>query len=544
MRGKGSRRAIPAPESILPKTARPRGSGQITNAIPLMVHTESNCYYLPPKAVAALAKGLISKLKPVLTLEEVATSFTVLDFFDQSLRHSGRFLLETGATFELLMSDGRALSQSAKRLGQFVTDFQKGPVKQALADLSPLRSLSAIGSGTLRHGTLALLDDDQKTHCRAYVHILTGTKGDGVALITLQGLRGYDRSLTELRKHIKLCRGAVVSDVRLYQGIFFEQNAPDAKPDGMVKPDETAFDAATDIILASIPVVRANEGGIMADQGIEFLHQYRVALRKIRSVLSLFKGVYERDQTADLKARFSDLMAPTGRLRDLDVYLLQRQKYYELLPKTLHGGLGTMFRIFDQERTVESANLTRHLASKTYVNEMSNLARLFAKRKKLQHGPSADLKAHDFACDLIWERYQKICKIAGGISPETDDAEVHTLRIHFKKLRYLMEFFGPFFPKSDFKALLKPMKHLQDNLGLYNDYSVQQVSLQNFLRGGSNRPDGVDLEVAQSVGALTAALHCRQLDERVKVVENFAQFNSLVTQKTFRGLFHERKDKK
>ena len=35
MRGKGSRRAIPAPESILPKTARPRGSGQITNAIPL-----------------------------------------------------------------------------------------------------------------------------------------------------------------------------------------------------------------------------------------------------------------------------------------------------------------------------------------------------------------------------------------------------------------------------------------------------------------------------------------------------------------------------
>ena len=40
MRGKGSRRAIPAPESILPKTARPRGSGQITNAIPLLRHGE------------------------------------------------------------------------------------------------------------------------------------------------------------------------------------------------------------------------------------------------------------------------------------------------------------------------------------------------------------------------------------------------------------------------------------------------------------------------------------------------------------------------
>ena len=35
MRGTGSKRAIPAPESILPKTARPLGSGQIPNAIPL-----------------------------------------------------------------------------------------------------------------------------------------------------------------------------------------------------------------------------------------------------------------------------------------------------------------------------------------------------------------------------------------------------------------------------------------------------------------------------------------------------------------------------
>jgi hypothetical protein len=35
MRGTGSRRAIPAQESILPKTARPIGSGQIPNAIPL-----------------------------------------------------------------------------------------------------------------------------------------------------------------------------------------------------------------------------------------------------------------------------------------------------------------------------------------------------------------------------------------------------------------------------------------------------------------------------------------------------------------------------
>jgi transposase len=35
MQGTGSKRAIPTPESILPKTARPLRSGQIPNAIPL-----------------------------------------------------------------------------------------------------------------------------------------------------------------------------------------------------------------------------------------------------------------------------------------------------------------------------------------------------------------------------------------------------------------------------------------------------------------------------------------------------------------------------
>lgn len=507
-----------------------------------MAHSKCNSYFLQPSALAALSRGLIGKLKPVLTLDEGATPFTLLDFFDRPLLRSGRLLLEAGETLELMMPDRRVLSQLAQRNGRFVSDFQAGPVKKALADLSPLRSLSPIGSGTLRHGTLALLDDDQKTQCRAYLQVFVCAGEERGAVVTLQGLRGYDKSLSELRKHVEACGGASLSLDGLYGEIFSEQNAYDAKPELMVAPDDTAFDAATNIISAYIPVARANEGGIIEDHDTAFLHDYRSALRKIRSVLSLFKGVYEKDQSDDLKARLSDLMKPTGRLRDLDVYLLERQQSYDLLPETLHGGLDTMFGMFAQERKAEKTNLTRHLASKTHGKEIAKLAKLFAKREKLYPGPAADLNAHDYACDLIWNRYRKICAIADGIGPESDDAEVHRLRIHCKKLRYLMEFFNPIFPKQDFKPLLKPLKHLQDSLGLFNDYSVQQLSLQDFLWAGNNWPDGVDQEVAQSVGALTAVLHRQQLDVRVKVVESFAQFSSPKTQKTFRHLFHQRRD--
>jgi hypothetical protein len=94
-----------------------------------------------------LATAQIGKLTPVLTQDDVAVPFTVLDCFDQSLRRSNRLLLETGNTFALFLPDGRVVSQTAKRNGQFVAKFQERPVKQALADLSPLHSLLPVGSG-------------------------------------------------------------------------------------------------------------------------------------------------------------------------------------------------------------------------------------------------------------------------------------------------------------------------------------------------------------------------------------------------------------
>lgn len=505
-----------------------------------MTQPESRCYYLPAEAADRLATGPLGKLTLALTEDEATAPFTVLDCFDQALRHSGRLLLATGSTFLLLTADGRMLTQLAKRKGQFVADFPEGPVKQALADLSPLRSLLVVGSGQLRRALLTLLDDDQKTQCRAYLHVLTETGGKAVVLVTLQALIGYDKALAALHGHVMACGGIALSNGGLYAEIFPGHIAYEVKPEVIIAADDTAFAAATDIISAYIPVARANEGGIIADHDTEFLHDYRIALRKIRSVLSLFKGVFRDGQTEDLKARFSALMVPTGRLRDLDVYLLEKRQYYDLLPKTLHGGLDKMFSLFADERKAEKTRLARHLRTSSYLQEIADLRRLFDKRKRLEPGPNADLGAHDYACALIWKRYRKICKIAAEISPETEDAEIHVLRIHCKKLRYLMEFFGPLFPKEAFSSLLKPLKRLQDNLGLVNDLSVQQVSLLAFLRRVSTGPAGVDLEIAQSVGALIAVLHRRQREERVKIGASFDGFNSPQTQDSFRDLFHHR----
>nr|WP_246184903.1 CHAD domain-containing protein [Paracoccus aestuariivivens] len=304
-------------------------------------------------------------------------------------------------------------------------------------------------------------------------------------------------------------------------------------------PEQTAYDAANDIIRTYLTVARQNEGGIIADLDSEFLHDYRVALRKMRSVVSLFRDVYDEAQTAALKRDLSDLMAPTGRLRDLDVYLLERGTYRDLLPEALHDGLALMFDIFKRERRREHRKLVKRLQDADYAAQIKALENLFPNEAGPSRGPDAEHPAFDYACGLIWKRYRKVCKIAAGINDDTPDSEVHELRINCKKLRYLMELFAPLFPRGRLKSLLSPLKELQENLGLFNDYSVQQVAMQDFLiRHPLKGQDG--LAMATSIGALIAILHQRQMQERARVVSSFEHFDSPAIRQEFANLFRRK----
>lgn len=471
--------------------------------------------------------------------EDVEPSpFTVLDCFDQSIRQSGRLLIETEGALVLMEADGRLLRQPAARKGNFVADLADGPVKHHLSDMSPLRCLLDLGQGELVKDQLRLVDDEEKTHLR--VDVLRFSKDNKtVSLMALTPVRGYDKAQKQVTKGL-LTAGASVATPGQIQSVLFPDLVPYvAKPKLSFAPETTAVAAANQIIAAYLSVARQNEPGTIADFDTEFLHDYRVALRKIRSVLSLFKGVYGDAATAELKQRFSDLMAPTGALRDLDVYLLEQDYYFDMLPENLHEGLRLMFETFATDRKDALTTVTKRLKSVAYNREMAELQVMFETPGEIVQGPQGGLTVGDYAKRLIWKRYRKVCKTAAKIDDKTPDEEVHELRISCKKLRYLIEFFAPQFDGAEIKAILKPLKKLQDNLGLFNDFSVQQESLQALISSGRLKGQTA-LKAAQSIGALISILHGRQLEERARVVQSFAGFDSQGTRERFRTLFHEK----
>jgi len=451
----------------------------------------------------------------------------LLDTFDAKLRQSNQLLFQAGTMLSLYeLKTGQMFEQTASEDWAFPADLEPGPVSSRLLQVSRLRAFLPVAGVTFSLGHGSLLDDEGKTRVRL-VHLFISCRQRSVGIGCTQYLRGYDQAHEDLRLALEETGAVFCRDVGVvFDVLGIKQEIYTAKPKVALNPDAPVKQSARKIIRSFLRIARRNEKGLVADYDTEFLHDYRVSLRKVRSVLSLFKGVFSPEQTDQLKKNFASLMQKTNALRDLDVYLLNRSQYFDLVPADTHEGLEILFRYFEGERQKEQKQVSRVLKSKEYQNEIDRLKKMFADGSSLPSGPRGEEKSFEFACGLVKKRYDKVCKIARAIDDQSEDSVVHRLRIQCKKLRYLLEFFAPLFPEDESKSLIIALKQLQDNLGNFNDYSVQQRFLRQVLNNTIPDFNGREIKVAESIGALTTMLHRLQWKERRQVMKNFARFDS------------------
>ncbi|PHR85561.1 MAG: metal-binding protein [Colwellia sp.] len=504
----------------------------------MMTSNNQNYFYSGPVTSKKIGKSL-GKLIVKIDKREEQVAFELLDCFNQSIRKKGCVLLRLNNTLMLLLPSGQIITQNCPEQLSFISLLADGVIKNVLSYVSPLRSLMVVSKGRCKQFTASLLDNEQKTQSRVHLYTFTSstipTTFTLASLVYLRGYSGAHKSL--LHKLDDMGFQAMNNPSIIYEKLIADYDIYEAKPNIIIGNNATAYDTANVIIRAYLKVAQINKFGMIVDIDTEFLHDYRVSLRKIRSVVSLFKGVYSEAQRTTLKTLFSDLMAPTGRLRDLDVYLLEREMYFQLLPTSLHEGLEYMFKLFEAERNDQHKALIKYFKSPSFKKQMSTVEKLFFDDNLPKTGSRSAMIASKYATSLIWKCYRKVCKIARSIDENTPDEEVHELRIQCKKLRYLIEFFSTLFDKKEITIIIKSLKVLQNTLGLFNDYSVQQDSLKAFIDAQALDGTKQDRAIAQSVGALITVLHQRQLTEREKVASKFMHFDNADTQTTFKTLF-------
>lgn len=457
---------------------------------------------------------------------------TVLDTFDAAVYNSSALLIQTQSDLVRISWSGDVTAQTAPASKwQFARDLPPGPVRDQLLELSPLRAFTQAGQVTISRDTLSLLDDEQKTCCR--IESVSLRRGKHTwSRVQTSPMRGYNDSHTLICDILKK-----TSEPRLPAEVLkLRISDYTSKPVVLLSETEPARKSLCTIVRTFLQVARRNEPGLIDDLDTEFLHQWRVSLRKVRSVLTLFKGVVAAETLDRLKQDFRDIMQDTNLMRDRDVYLLSKDDYFALVPPQVHPGLGVLFELLQQDRDEAFGKVKAMLTSKIYKKQIQSIQKLFEDPKQLPKGPKAAAPSKVFAADLVLKRYKKVCKLAANITATTPDETIHELRIQCKKLRYLIESAQPLFDDQQVKTLLKNLKGLQEHLGSFNDQSVQQATLAQCLdrypETGANAK-----ALAESIGALTAMLYRKQLEERRMIIENLSQFYSPDIQGAFHALF-------
>jgi adenylate cyclase len=198
----------------------------------------------------------------------------------------------------------------------------------------------------------------------------------------------------------------------------------------------------------------------------EYVHQMRVALRRLRSALRAFAPLLPPDVLERFVPQLRSIAAALGTARDWDVTL------EELIVPVVqaHPDDVRLARLAEQATALRDGARARCAATL----ETGAHHRVFADLLAYLHcewqggvgNPTPSLE--DFAVQRLAWLHKKIEKAARGASAE-DIPTLHRLRIATKRLRYCLEFFAPVFPASDVRRYLKGMKNLQEDLGRLND---------------------------------------------------------------------------
>ncbi|NNK86012.1 MAG: CHAD domain-containing protein [Desulfobacterales bacterium] len=477
----------------------------------------------------------------------VFESFAFLDTFDWRLFNKSLILYQSGSKLFLrkLTKNENLHAIEITSLPIFIWDFPDGNFKKHLVPILKMRALLKLAHVHSRSTTYRILDQNEKTVARiSFEEILSSGVKDApvlTAYLCLKPVKGYQKYFAKLTKRCKQAGFKISTNEDVYfKTLNFVNKKPgsySAKFNIQHDPDMRADDAVKVILNFLLQIMRVNEVYIAKDLDTEFLHDFRVAIRRTRTILGQMKNVFPMETTNRFKRDFAYVGKLTNALRDLDVYLLKKNTYKAMLPSALQKNIEPLFEYLQQERAKALQKVIKGLNSKKYAKILNDWEKFLAEqRKDSEASGNAALPIIYFAQKRIYLKYQSVVKAGNQILKNTDDEMLHVLRIQCKKLRYLLEFFSSLFPPKKISSLIEQLKNLQNNLGDFNDLCVQEEYLLEISRKLPLTREQLK-KVLVAIGSLIGHLDRKRQAAKKAFAKTFTGFASPANKKLFRKLF-------
>lgn len=253
-----------------------------------------------------------------------------------------------------------------------------------------------------------------------------------------------------------------------------------------LEPEMSAAQAFVEIARNCLEQLRANEEPARQGEDPEGIHQMRVAVRRLRALVSIYRDDIDGAVHGYLSSELRWLQRQLGPARDWDVFLA--------------GTLDPLHVRLDTELSIESmrreARALRDAAHATAVAAMAapRYTELLLKLElwlgnggwAAPIGPGEPPRALSgtvtaFAREVLQRRHKRLRKY-GGKHAELREAELHRLRLLTKKMRYATEFFRELFPRKAAKRYHAALVEIQETLGSLNDAVVSRQLIAELER--------------------------------------------------------------
>ncbi len=309
-----------------------------------------------------------------------------------------------------------------------------------------------------------------------------------------------------LSRRVRLHPSAASKAERGYKLFKNITPTPVKPPDLDIDPKATPIQSFERICLECLNHLQVNDVGILRDDDDEYIHQARVAMRRIRSAIKLFSPVLPMAFVHQWNTTWRDLANSLGDARNWDVFSHESlQLIKEAFPNQPEIKELEKFTFDQREKAHIKALAT--FGSRIYSLKLISFAEAVMSlvthpevknRQKIvlesqtTAEPIIEEDTQAFATRLLKRRHRRFMREV--LVPNRDLEQSHQLRLDLKKLRYSFDFFMELYPKRRMSLYMKSLARSQVLLGQMNDLATAEA-----LLASRNLPQ-VDIAQAWVIG--------------------------------------------
>ncbi len=302
-----------------------------------------------------------------------------------------------------------------------------------------------------------------------------------------------------------------------------EPEAPVKARPAVLDRSMSVSDAFKAVMWANLSHLQANERGMLEGRDPEYLHQMRVALRRLRSAVGVFAPPFPETEITPMRTELKWLAANLGPARDWDVFIT------ETLPPIdaafgARRGLRDLAKRCESLRRAANARARRAVRLPRYRHFVLSAAAWLAADDwvtRLDESARGALLSPvgDFAAAVLERRYDQVRK-KGRKLDKLSSLELHRLRIAIKKFRYAADFFAGLFEAGTVRKALKRLSRLQNIQGAMNDAATVANLMAHGFGGAAGR------RVLEAKGILLGWSHGRAATLKRELKSAWKEFRS------------------